>query len=146
MQVVVVDTNIFVSALLRADSAPREVVRLCLRREVKPLMGNALLAEYEDVLSRASLFARCALSVTRRDALFDAFLSVCSWIRVSYLWRPNLKDEADNHLIELAVAGNANWVITGNVRDVAHGEILFPDLKIGNAGAFLAEWRSIWAP
>jgi predicted nucleic acid-binding protein len=108
-------------------------------------MGNALLAEYEDVLSRPSLFADCALSATERTTLFDAFLSVCSWIRVSYLWRPNLKDEADNHLIELAVAGNANWVVTRNVRDVARGELKFPDLKIGDAGSFLKEWRSTWA-
>jgi len=108
-------------------------------------MGNALLAEYEDVLSRPNLFAKCALGANERNALLDAFLSVCSWIRVSYLWRPNLKDEADNHLIELAVAGNANWVMTRNVRDVARGEITFPALKIGSAGTFLQEWRSTWA-
>lgn len=108
-------------------------------------MGNALMAEYEDVLSRESLFADCILSAEERGALFEAFLSVCSWIRISYLWRPNLKDEADNHLIELAVAGNADWVVTRNVRDVAHGELVFPHLKIGNAGTFLEQWRSTWA-
>lgn len=108
-------------------------------------MGNALFAEYEDVLGRADLFDDSELSAKERDALFDAFLSVCHWVRVSYLWRPNLKDEADNHLVELAVAGNANWVITRNVRDVAYGELSFPGLKIGNAGAFLDEWRSTWA-
>jgi predicted nucleic acid-binding protein len=108
-------------------------------------MGNALLNEYEDVLARSDLFADGLLNGKERDTLFDAFLSVCSWIRVSYLWRPNLRDEADNHLIELAVAGNASWVITNNVRDVAHGELNFPGLKIGNAGRFLDEWRSTWA-
>jgi putative PIN family toxin of toxin-antitoxin system len=146
MLVVVLDTNVFVSALLRADSAPRDVVRLCLERKVVPLMGNALLAEYEDVLSRSDLFANCPLDAGAREALFDAFASVCSWIRVSFLWRPNLRDEADNHLIELAVAGHANWIVTRNVRDVAHGEMIFPGLKIGNAAAFLDEWRSTWAP
>jgi uncharacterized protein len=142
---VVVDTNIFVSALLRADSAPREVVRLCLQRKIDPLMGNALLGEYEDVLSRSTLFANALLDDRERETLFEAFLGVCSWIRVSYLWRPNLPDEGDNDLIELAVAGNADWIITQNVRDIAHGELMFPGLKIGNAGAFLKEWRSTWA-
>lgn len=145
MWTIVLDTNVFVSALLRADSAPRAVVRLCLEGDVRPLMGNALLAEYEDVLSRSDLFDACPLNSTERDALFDAFLNACSWIRVSYLWRPNLKDEADNHLIELAVAGNADWVVTRNVRDVGRGEIMFPNLKIGNAGTFIESWRSTWA-
>jgi putative PIN family toxin of toxin-antitoxin system len=145
MPVIVLDTNVFISALLRADTGPREVVRLCLQRKIRPLMGNALFAEYEDVLSRSKLFEDCPLGPAERNTLFDAFLSVCSWIRVSYLWRPNLKDEADNHLIELAVAGNADWVVTRNVRDVGRGEILFPNLRIGGAGAFLEEWRSTWA-
>lgn len=145
MPIIVLDTNVFASALLRADTAPREVLRLCLMQEVRPLMGNALLAEYEDVLSRPNLFAGCPLDATERNTLFEAFLGVCSWIRVSYLWRPNLRDEADNHLIELAVAGNANWVVTRNVRDIAHGEIIFPNLKVGSAGSFLEDWRSTWA-
>lgn len=145
MPTIVLDTNVFASALLRADTAPREVLRLCLTREVQPLMGNALLAEYEDVLSRPSLFIDCPLDAKERNALFEAFLNVCSWIRVSYLWRPNLRDEADNHLIELAVAGNADWIVTRNVRDIAHGEIMFPELKVGSAGSFLEDWRSKWA-
>jgi putative PIN family toxin of toxin-antitoxin system len=142
---VVVDTNIFVAALLRADAAPREIIRLCLTGELLPLMGNALFAEYEDVLARPGLFERSPLSGAEREALLDDFLSVCTWIRVSFLWRPNLSDEADNHLIELAVAGDARWIITQNVRDVARGEIKFPQLQIGSAGTFLQEWRSKWA-
>ena len=39
--------------------------------------------------------------------MFDGFLSVCRWVEVFFAWRPNLPDEADNHLVELAVAGNA---------------------------------------
>jgi predicted nucleic acid-binding protein len=108
-------------------------------------MGNALLSEYEGVLGRSELFADCPIGVEDRDALFNAFLRVCSWVRVSYLWRPNLRDESDNHLIELAVAGHANWIITRNVRDIAHGEMIFPELKVGDAGTFLKEWRSTWA-
>ena len=143
--IVVLDNNVFVPALMRTDTAPREVLRLCLGGDVRPLMGNALFAEYEGVLARSDLFDGCLLGPEDRDGLFDAFLSACSWVRVSYLWRPNLRDESDNHLIELAVAGHANWIITRNVRDVAHGEMIFPELKVGDAGNFLKEWRSKWA-
>ncbi|MCC5647134.1 PIN domain-containing protein [Nostoc sp. CHAB 5824] len=46
------------------------------------------------------------------------------------LWRPNLKDEADNHLIELAVTGNAQIIATHNVKDFQNAELLFPNLSI----------------
>ena len=139
MDVAVIDTSLFVSALMKADTAPRQVVRLCLYGRVQPLMGNALLAEYEDVVSRGDLFRRCPLLGPEREQVLDAFLSVCRWVPVYYLWRPNLRDEADNHLIELALAGNAGWIVTGNKADLTSGELLFPDLRIVTASEFLRE-------
>nr|WP_238845734.1 PIN domain-containing protein [Nostoc edaphicum] len=47
-----------------------------------------------------------------------------------YLWRPNLKDKADNHLIELAVAGNAQMIAIHNIKDFQNAELLFPNLSI----------------
>jgi hypothetical protein len=46
----------------------------------------------------------------------------------NFLWRPNLPDEADNHVIELAVAGGASAVVTNNVRD------LHPTARVDSAG------------
>ena len=52
-------------------------------------------------------------------------MSVCEWVRIFYLWRPNLKDEGDNHLIELAVAGNANIIVSHNKKDFCQSELNF---------------------
>ena len=46
-------------------------------------------------------------------------------------------DEADNHLIELAVAGNADTIITHNTKDLAQGELRFPGLNIQTPAQFL---------
>jgi uncharacterized protein len=43
---------------------------------------------------------------------------------------PNLRDEADNHLIELAVAGGASVLVTKNVRDFQGAELQFPGLRV----------------
>ena len=120
---VVIDTNVLVSAILSADGAAREILRRCLRGEAQPLIGNALFLEYEDVLSREELFAAAPVGSEDRRALLDAVLGVCRWVNISFLWHPNLPDEADNHLIELAVAGNADWIVTGNTRDISYGRI-----------------------
>jgi predicted nucleic acid-binding protein len=52
------------------------------------------------------------------------------WVTVYYGWRPNLPDEGDNHLIELAVAGNAEVIVTFNKKDLQRGQLLWPHLKI----------------
>ena len=139
MDSAVIDTSIFVSAVMKSWTAPRQVLRLCLSGEVQPLMGNALFTEYEDVLSRKDLFEGAALEDSERSQLLDAYLSVCRWVPIYYLWRPNLRDEADNHLVELALAGNARWVVTGNKADLGSGELLFPELRIVTAREFLGE-------
>lgn len=132
-----VDTNVFISALLREEGANREVIRLALRGEIEPLMGDKLLNEYEDVLSRKQLFKNCAIDDTERERLLDAFLSSCRWIPIFFLWRPNLPDEGDNHIIELAVAGNARMIITQNGKDFKRTELQFLDLEILHPKEFL---------
>jgi predicted nucleic acid-binding protein len=104
-------------------------------------VGQALFAEYEDLMARSDLFLKSPLSENERDELLNAFLSVAEWIPIFFLWRPNLRDEADNHLIELAVAGAATQLITHNPRDLKNGELKFPPLQIMTPAQFLKLWR-----
>ena len=135
---VVLDTNVFVSACLGSGPA-NQVMRGCLAGACKPLMGAALFAEYEDVLARDALWLSSPLTREERHDLFDVFLSVCQWTRVYFAWRPNLPDEGDNHLIELAVAGNASVIVTRNLRDLARGELRFAGLRVLDPVSFLKE-------
>lgn len=93
---IVVDTNVFIAALLSALGDNRRVIRACLMQRVVPLMSTTLLCEFEDVLGRSELMRKCPLPTRDRDALLDAFLAVSEWVNIRYLWRPNLRDEGDN--------------------------------------------------
>lgn len=128
--IVVLDTNVFVSALLGPKGASRAVLRACLEGRLHPLMGAALFSEYESLMGMESVLERCQLSPVQREALLNSFLSVCRWTTIYYGWRPNLRDEGDNHLIELAVAGSAAAIVTKNARDFRSAELHFPGLRI----------------
>jgi len=69
---VVIDTNVFAGALLGSTGYNRRVIRACLSRRLKPLMGQALFLEYEDVLSRSAIFRTSPLSRQERQELFAA--------------------------------------------------------------------------
>ena len=127
---IVVDTCVFVSAVLGPSGASREVLRGCLEGRYQPLMGNTLFREYEDLLARDRLFNACVLNKKERNAVLDSFLSTCRWVTVYYSWRPNLRDEADNHLVELAVAGGADYLVTKNIRDFQQAELHFDGFRV----------------
>ena len=135
---IILDTNIFLSACIGQGYANKLVMH-CLESKVKPLMGAALLAEYEDVQSRTELFRNSRLNSVERDELLDIFLSCCQWTRIYYAWRPNLRDEADNHVLELAIAGNARYLITHNLRDFQSMELKFPEIRICSPESFFKE-------
>ena len=131
------DTNVFIAAMLSPSGANRDTLRACLEGRAHPLMGTALFHEYEDVMLRPDPMWKCPLRPEERQTLFEAFLSVCEWVKVYFLWRPNLPDEGDNHLVELAIAGGAETIVTNNVRDVRRGELSFPNLQILTPAEFL---------
>ena len=141
---IVVDTNVFTAALLSPRGVNRRVIRACLLGAAVPLMGAALFHEYEDLLARSDLMRKSPLPARDRQALFESFLSVVEWVRIYFLWRPNLPDEGDNHLVELAVAGAASVIVTSNITDLRRGELAFPNLRILKPAEFL---KSIsWPP
>jgi putative PIN family toxin of toxin-antitoxin system len=135
---IVVDTSVFIAAILSPAGENRAVLRASLLGRARPIMGAALFHEYEDVLSRPELMDKGPLPATERQTLLEAFLSVTDWGKVYFLWRPNLPDEADNHLIELALAGTAETIVTNNLKDPQHGELRFPGLKIQSPRQFLS--------
>lgn len=127
---IVIDTNIIISALIGSEGPSRKMLKLCLEGKLQPLISNALFSEYEDVSNRDRIIKICPISDAERRKLLNAFYRICHWVSIHYLWRPNIKDEGDNFLIELAVAGNADYLITNNIGDFKNTQLNFPDIQI----------------
>ncbi|QKE42376.1 MAG: putative toxin-antitoxin system toxin component, PIN family [Ferrovum myxofaciens] len=136
---VVIDTNVFVAGLRSRGGASREVLRRALTGDIQVLFGNALWLEYQDLLGRP-VWGETTTPIERIQVL-AALAKRGRWVTVYYGWRPNLPDEADNHLIELAMAGGALVIITHNVRDLREGELKLGNLRVLTPAQCLEEWQ-----
>jgi len=137
----VIDTNIFVGALQRHDGVNRQILKLAFLEELAPLMGDTLYFEYQALMGRHHLFEKSSFLPHEREDFFDDFCSICEWVKISYRWRPNLRDEGDNHLIELAMAGGADMIITWNKKDFRQSDLVLPEIAILTPPEWLTSHR-----
>jgi len=122
---IVQDTNVFVAALRSQEGASAEVLDRCLARDDQAIMGSALFAEYEEQVRRESLWRRVPMTMAERQALLDDFCAAANWQSIYFRWRPNLRDADDDHVLELAIAGGVEHLVTHNARDFGRGELKF---------------------
>lgn len=122
---IVQDTNVFVAALRSQEGASAEVLDRCLALEDQAVMGANLLAEYEELIHRDSLWRGVPVTTAERETLLDDFCAAAVWHPVYFRWRPNLPDADDDHILELAVASGVEHLVTHNTRDYDRGELKF---------------------
>ena len=122
---IVIDTSVWISALITKDSGARELLRLVFNKKLFPQMSEALFREHEAVMKRKKIQQLTALTSSEQNDLFEAYLSTCKWNEIYYTWRPNLKDEDDNFVVELAVASGAEFIVTYNIKDFINVELIF---------------------
>lgn len=134
---IVIDTSVIISALIGKKGPSREILRRCLNGVYQPIISNALFQECEDVSKRKHVIKKCPLTEGEIKVLLSSYYQVCKWIPIYYLWRPNLIDEDDNFLIEVAVAGGSGLIITNNIKDLKGSELKFKGLEVLTPEQFL---------
>jgi len=111
---VVVDTNVLLSSLLSRRGASYSLVQRLGSSQFQPVISPPLCLEYEDVVRRPGLLP--GYSPQDISDFLDYFLSQCVECRIHFLWRPHLPDPKDDLVLELALAGSAQFIITHNTR------------------------------
>lgn len=115
----VLDTDVLVAALRSRDGASWQLVDRALKREFTFLLSVPLILEYEAVLTREEHRKVHGLSVPDVDELINALASVAESVQIRFLWRPLLSDPTDDMVLETAVNGRADLLVTFNQEDFA---------------------------
>jgi putative PIN family toxin of toxin-antitoxin system len=121
----VLDTNVLVAALRSDRGASRLLLMAGLDRSYQLLASVPLMLEYEAVLTREEHLVAAGLSAEDVQTLLDAVALVAEPVRLAYLWRPLLRDAEDDMVLETAVNGRAEVLVTLNLRDFASAKGMF---------------------
>jgi putative PIN family toxin of toxin-antitoxin system len=114
---VVLDTDVMVAAIRSDAGASRRLLVAALQQEFTLLLSVPLVIEYQSVMARPEHLTAAGLSAAQVDTLLDAVVRVSEAVRLAFLWRPALKDPNDDMVLEVAVNGQADRLVTFNRRD-----------------------------
>ena len=135
---VVLDTSVVVAALRSRTGASNGVLRLVARQQLIPLVTVALFLEYEEVLGRPEQRLAHGLDPGGISRFLSALASSCEPVEARFRWRPQLKDPSDEMVLEAAVNGRADALVTHNLRHFAPAARRF-GLRTLTPGRLLAE-------
>ncbi len=114
---VVVDTSVVVAALRTRSGAGNAVLRLIASRRLVALATPPLFLEYEDVLKRPEQRLAHGLEPEDIDEFLGEFAALVEPVEVHFLWRPQTRDANDEMVLEAAINGRADALVTYNVTD-----------------------------
>ncbi len=116
MNNIVIDTNVFVAALMSKRGASNKLLRLVGTGFFDISLSVSLVLEYEDASKR---FLGLRINLTEQDIgdIIDYLCSVAIQRKIYFLWRPVLRDPRDDLVLELAVSAGCEFIVTYNVRD-----------------------------
>ena len=119
------DTDVLVAAFRSDRGASRRLLVGALEGAFALLASVPLIVEYEAVLTRPEHLEASGLNTRQVNEILDALVSVSVPVELRFLWRPRLKDAADEMVLATAVNGAADRLVTFNVRHLAAGAAEF---------------------
>lgn len=136
--IAVIDTNIFMAALLNPSGAPAKIRRRWRQRQFEILTSEAVLEEYVDVLTHAP-----AIAVSDAQFLIDEIEALSRRVEISGALQA-CKDPDDDKFLETAVTGSADFLVTKNLKHFPRKS--YGHVRIVNVAIFLNELEKIFSP
>jgi putative PIN family toxin of toxin-antitoxin system len=114
---IVLDMSVVVAGLRTRSGAGNAVLRLIAARRLVPLATPPLFLEYEEVLKRPEHRLAHGLALEAVDEFLAELAALIEPAEVRFLWRPQLRDPNDEMVLEAAINGQADALVTYNIAD-----------------------------
>ena len=111
------DTDAVIAAMRSPGGASAAIVRAVRRKQARLVLSVPLAIEYEAVCRRSEHRVEAGLSRQQVEVFLDAIIAMGEPVQTHFLWRPQLHDPNDEMVLEAAVNGRADALVTFNVRD-----------------------------
>lgn len=131
----VLDTDVLVAALRSRTGASRRLLHLLYQGHYHALASVAMMLEYEAVLKRPENLQAFGLTEHEVDLFLNSMALLITPVTPFFLWRPQLRDPGDEHILEAAVNGGADAIVTFNLRHFQEGAARFGIVTIRPADA-----------
>ena len=131
------DTDAVIAAMRSPAGASAAIVRAVRSGHATLLLSVPLAIEYEAVCRRPEHRMEAGLSSRQVEIFVNAIIGMAEPVRTHFLWRPQLRDPNDEMVLEAAVNGRADALVTFNLRDYGDSpkqfgvEVLLPREAIG---------------
>lgn len=113
----VIDTNIIVAALRSPSGGSAELLRRVRIGYIRMLSSVPLFLEYEAVATRPEHLLAARVSAADIYKVLEVLARLSEPVKIHYLWRPQVRDPADDMVLEVAINGRADAIVTFNKAD-----------------------------
>jgi len=114
---VVLDTDVIIAALRSPTGASAALLSKVVDRHITMLASVTLFFEYEAKCSLADHWRAGGLNKEQAEVFISGLAALIEPVETHFLWRPLLRDPNDEMVLEVAVNGRAESIITFNFRD-----------------------------
>lgn len=115
--ILALDTDVVVAALRSPAGASRRLIQSLRVGRLAVVATVGMFVEYEAVLTRPEHLAATGLTAPEIGRFLDGLAALIIPVRPHFLWRPQLRDPNDEMVLEAAVNGHADAIVTFNQRD-----------------------------
>jgi len=135
---VVLDTNVLVSALLKRDSIPGQLLQAVWDGNLDLVLSEPLLAELREVLNYPKIRKRLVANAIDSELFLELLPFFTIQVDLSAVKVPRPRDAADEIVLATLVAGQTEWLVSGD-EDLL---ILADQFPILSPAAFVARFLS----